>query len=101
MDVKQLVQMANRTHEACGWSGPANFELDPESQDKGSLIACFEIHKAKLDDAHDQLTVLQEIKSQVYAIWGNYQKGIEFWRWSDVDSGMILAVWLDRGTPEE
>lgn len=100
MDIKHLVQMAEHTHKACGWSGGAQFELDPETAAPGSLVAYFEVHKTKLDGGNDQLAILQEIKEKVYTIWGSLQKGIEFWRWDECDSGLLLVVWLDRGTPD-
>lgn len=100
MDLKTLVELAEKTHRACGWNGGGQFELEPNTTDLGSLVAYFEVHKTKLDDATDQLTVLQEIRDEVEMIWGLTQKGIEFWRYDQADSGMILTVWLDRGTPD-
>ena len=100
MDVKQLVKLAGLTHEACGWTGTGMFEMEPNNEETGSLHLYIDIHRSTLEDK-DRLEALQKIKENVYAIWGNIQKGIEFWPSDTSETGLYLSVCLDKGTPEK
>ncbi len=100
MDVKQLVKLAGRTHEACGWTGTGMFELDPDPEALGSLYLYFDIHKRKLEDG-EMLETLQGIKDHIYGIWGNTQKGIYFHKSETSKSGFNVSICLDKGTLEK
>ena len=90
MNVIELIELTQRTHEILGWNGGGNIILEPNVMDVGDLWLYIEIHHSKIGS--DLLESFEEMKNQLEALYGGKQLGIEFNEYEKADSGYGCSI---------